>query len=131
MHIRNLLEHRNLFVLVLAATSVLTYLSLGTISSPISSLSNSDKIGHAIAYFVFTCIWFAFLYFSKKLKYSFLKSILYSAMICFGYGVLMEIAQGIFTTYRYVELFDVLANTSGIVIAVLFVFVLRLKIESI
>ncbi|WP_148781626.1 VanZ family protein [Aquimarina intermedia] len=125
MRIKNLLGHKNLSFLAAAATLVLTYLSLGNISAPMMTVSNSDKIAHSIAYFVFTWIWFVFFYFSEKFQLSFVKSLLYASVLCFVYGVLMEVSQGVFTTYRYVELFDIVANTSGIVIAVIFIRILK------
>ncbi len=40
-------------------------------------------------------------------------------MVCFLYGLLMEVLQFLLTSYRSLELYDVFANTSGIIFAVL------------
>ena len=66
-----------------------------------------DKVEHAFAYFVLT-LWFCGLYprsFWWKL----------AASLCL-LGILIEIAQGAFTTTRAMELNDALADTVGILL---------------
>ena len=47
------------------------------------------------------------------------KSLWTSGIFCFVYGVLMELAQGFLTTYRSMDWKDAIANTTGIVFAVI------------
>mgnify|MGYP002827914981 FL=1 len=47
------------------------------------------------------------------------RSLWTSGVVCFVYGILMELAQGFLTTYRSMDLKDAIANTTGIVFAVI------------
>lgn len=82
-------------------------------------VANGDKIGHAIAYCGFTIVWFGFYFFSEKLNKDWKQSVFRASIIAFFWGLLMEVAQGVLTDYRMPDFFDVIANTSGIVLAVL------------
>ena len=82
----------------------------------------SDKILHASGYFLLTVSWL--LAYGKKIRP--LKSAMLVASIIFIYGIIIEILQGAFTDYRQADLYDVVANFSGIAVATIF-FVLVLK----
>ncbi len=120
MIIRRLLTHSFLQVLAILYVVMITILSLWRFIAfnPIP-IANGDKIGHAIAYCGFTMIWFAFYFFSEKLHKNWKQSVLRASIIAFLWGLLMELAQGALTDYRMPEYLDVMANTSGIVLAVL------------
>ena len=47
------------------------------------------------------------------------RSLWTSGVVCFVYGILMELAQGFLTTYRSMDWKDAIANTTGIVFAVI------------
>ena len=120
MGIKKLLKDNYLFVLVVLSTGVLTWASLASFVIPINiEVQESDKIAHCIAYFVFAAIWFFFFFFSKKQNNNFKQSLIKSSIICFIYGVLMEVFQKFFTTYRYSDWWDIVANTSGIIFVVI------------
>lgn len=121
MLIKTLLEHKILLVGVILYSVLITLASLYRfIASPFSmDFENSDKILHFISYFIFEMIWFCFLYFSVKISMSKVKSLWVSAILCTSYGVLMELAQGYLTTYRAMDWKDAIANTTGIIFAVI------------
>lgn len=130
MIIKRLLTHNFLLLLVVVYTLLVTYLSLAKLLVPEElHIEGSDKIGHFIAYFVFVCIWMFFLFYSSKVSKSFLGSVLFAVLLGVGYGILMEIAQATLTTYRSMDWKDALANTFGALLAALFVFVFRSKLE--
>lgn len=107
------------FLLAILWTTIVTILSLITISSDIGSsinIDNKDKYVHFTFYFVFVILWF--LYAKSKNTNSRTKFIVLIAAI--GYGVLMEICQGIFTTTRTPDILDVLANSAGAFAGTLF-----------
>ncbi len=80
-------------------------------SSPLESeLVTNDKIGHLLAYF-FLMAWFVQLYHRR------LHLVLLLGFIAMG--VVIEILQGQ-TGHRYFEYIDMLANSSGALIAWLF-----------
>lgn len=120
MIIKNLLGHKFLLIFVIAYTSLITWASLSKLMFPVKIMvEGADKIGHFIAYFVFTIVWFLFFFYSEKFKNSISQSLVKASVFCFIYGLLMEVMQVTLTNYRYAEWFDILANTSGIIIAVL------------
>ena len=103
------------YVIAVVITLWIAYLSLAHVSNSyfLPAFSNVDKIQHCIAYFVLTCSWlFAINKNNKNIKLKFFVFIL-----IFAFGVLMEGLQMFFTNYRRGELFDVLANSSGILFA--------------
>jgi len=132
MVIKNLLAHKYLLTLALAYTSVICWLSLGKIIMFVDvSIKGSDKVGHLLAYFVFAIVWFLFFFYSEKQNKEFSKSLLWASVLGFLVGVLMEILQGVLTNYRNPDWYDILANTSGIIIAMLFLMMLKNKIVKV
>ncbi|WP_220455464.1 VanZ family protein [Tenacibaculum pelagium] len=73
-------------------------------------INGLDKIEHAIAYFVLTFAWLLAL---RKSKIN-AKLIV---LCCFLYGIIIEALQVTTTSYRLGEILDVVANTTGILIA--------------
>ncbi len=71
-------------------------------------ISNVDKIEHAFAYFVLTLFWLFSLPKTKKTQYLLL-------IICFFFGIVIEVLQETTTTYRTGDYLDVIANSTGIV----------------
>jgi len=109
-------------VLVGVYTLLITWASLARfIIMPFKvNVEGGDKIGHFVAYFIFTILWFLFFFFSEVRKENFKQSLIKSAIICVFYGGLMELSQMFLTDYRSPEWNDMLANTSGVIIAVIF-----------
>ena len=121
MLIKTLLGHKTLLVGVVIYTILITLASLYRfIVSPfVLDFENSDKVLHFISYFIFEVIWFFFLYFSARISMNWKRSLWTSGVVCFVYGILMELAQGFLTTYRSMDWKDAIANTTGIVFAVI------------
>jgi len=72
-----------------------------------------DKFIHAIFYlllFVFT-----FVGWKKQSHFKMLHTVsgLYMFVLCAIFGGLIEVAQGLFTTDRYFDIYDMLANSIG------------------
>ncbi|HEA31151.1 MAG TPA: hypothetical protein ENH91_14355 [Leeuwenhoekiella sp.] len=80
---------------------------------------NSDKIMHATAYFFFCLFWFIYLFLSGIQKRSFNNTLAITVGWSLFFGMIIEISQLEFTTYRTGDFFDMLANSTGILIAVL------------
>ncbi len=118
MGIKRLLVHKVLFMLAILYSCIITYASLARFINPIEvNIEGSDKIAHFAAYFIFTIVWFLFFFFSEKMNKNLSQSLIYASVICFFYGILMEVLQNLLTNYRSAEGYDVLANTSGIIFA--------------
>lgn len=110
-HIKNLFKD-NVFVIAVLITIGITYLSF--IKTPKTDLDfiNTDKLYHLFAYFILTICWLFTLH-----KNSFLKYII--VIVCVIYGILIEFLQEILTVYRTSDYKDVLANTIGIILAII------------
>ncbi|QBZ96819.1 hypothetical protein GS03_00301 [Flavobacterium sangjuense] len=96
---------------------------------PSIGVSEADKYVHFTFHFVFTMLWGY--YFWLKLNEIALTKIVYVAISSLCYGILIEFLQEKFTTTRHADVFDVLANFSGAVVAlVLFVLIKRQKLAN-
>tara|TARA_B100000809_G_scaffold38098_1_gene33341 strand:- start:33386 stop:33790 length:405 start_codon:yes stop_codon:yes gene_type:complete len=115
--IKNLYKDNAFYIAVFITVSI-AILSLFNLNQlkPAINLSNLDKYEHFIAYFVLTLSWFFVIQKSgKMMSYKF-----WLIMVIFLYGVLMEVLQQLLTNYRQADLYDVFANSSGIIIGMLF-----------
>jgi len=72
-----------------------------------------DKILHLSAYFALTSSWLFAFYKSEKLKIN-VNLIIVAVFI---YGIIIEVLQGVLTSYRQADLLDIFANFIGIIIA--------------
>ena len=83
-------------------------LSLVRLPPPVTTFMLHDKLMHT---FVYACLmgWFAQIY-----RHDLTRLVLAIALIALGIGV--EVAQGA-TEYRQLEFLDMIANTSGVVLA--------------
>jgi len=125
--IKTLLEDKAIFIAI-SITIFIAILSLiNTDNIPLESFSNSDKVYHAIAYFFLMLSW---LYTFHK-KEAFNKNVKYVILACFIYGIIIEVLQGVTTTYRTASYLDMLANGSGVVLAVLAFHLFEKKIRVI
>ena len=108
-HIKNLLKD-NLNTIAILLTISIAILSLIKIEKQPIQVNGLDKIQHGLAYFVLTLLWLLAL---KKAK---IKVILV-IISCFLYGIVIEALQVTTTSYRSGEVLDVVANSTGILIA--------------
>ena len=122
--IKKLLE-RNLFTIAVSITFLIAYLSLAKINQGSSPVKNVDKLEHSFAYFVLAISWFYAFY--KKNGKDFFK--LKIAIALFFYGVLIEGLQMCLTTYRTGDFFDLIANSSGVILAFILFDTVRKKIN--
>ncbi len=110
--IKSLLEH-NSYTIAIGITIIIAYLSLSNpihLKTPIH-ISFLDKILHATAYFSLTLSWLFALRNNKKKNWI--------GIVLFLYGVTMEFLQGWLTKNRQKDIYDVLANSIGILFALL------------
>lgn len=82
---------------------------------PFEKVSGADKVFHSSAYFGLTLVWH-FYFFSKKGQTK-QKPILMICGLAIIFGIFIEVLQGVITTYRSMDVYDVLANTTGVVVA--------------
>ena len=86
----------------------LTWSSLSPIVAKVVTVDHSDLVMHLIAYCWMT-FWFQQIFRGNR-------NLLLVAITMFGYGLLMEAAQGLLTATRDANLLDVVANTLGVIL---------------
>lgn len=113
MGIKKLLE-RNALNIAIIITLIIAFLSLVSLKEiPIVKIKNSDKFGHFTAYFVLCLSWLYALKYHPALRLKKYTVIL----LLVGYGIIIEVLQGVLTSYRQADFFDILANSSGVLLA--------------
>ena len=86
--------------------TILSLISLNDVKT-FDAIVNKDKYVHFLFYFLFSILW-GVVFNCKKVKHVVL--IFFVALL---YGIMMELAQGLFTTSRQPDVLDVLANSIG------------------
>lgn len=104
--IKRLFRASSLF-LAIATTIGIAILSL--IQAPINAeIFGFDKLLHAFAYCTLSFFWLSAINKTGR--------IILVSIICVIYGIVIEILQMVLTNYRSGDLYDALANTSGVLI---------------
>ena len=78
-----------------------------------------DKIFHFLAYFVLTFLWFGACLYNFNFKKR--KAIAYASLFSVFFGIVIEVLQYMLTTYRSLDIYDVVANTFGALLAVVII----------
>ena len=110
---------KQVFLISIIYTVALTAACLIRLNNlPTIKVSSGDKIFHFLAYLVLTFLWVnTFIY---KFKWKKETAIIYGATICIVFGIVIEVLQGSLTSYRSSDIYDVLANMSGVFVMVMF-----------
>lgn len=111
-HIKNLLEG-SAYALAITLTILIIYLSLASTPKIMGIVNISDKILHLVAYFVLSLSWF----FAVRSSHFQIKSKVGIGILVLS--VILEFLQGSFTNYRTADYYDIVANTFGIIIALI------------
>ncbi|MDO6674161.1 VanZ family protein [Tenacibaculum sp. 1_MG-2023] len=109
-HIKNLLKHKLIIIIAILITISIAIISLIKLGKAPIQINHLDKLEHAFAYFVLSLVWLLALRTTKINKYIIV-------FCCFFYGIIIETLQVTTTSYRSGEILDILANTTGILIA--------------
>ena len=124
-HIKALLEDNAIFIAVFFTISITIGSLVKSDLIAVEIVSVSDKTYHFIAYFLLMLSW---LYaFFKREKFE--ENVKYIILGCFIFGIIIEILQGIITSYRTASFLDILANTIGVLLAVVIFHVFEKKIS--
>ena len=112
-HIKVLLEDNAILIAVFFTISITIGSLVKSDVIAVEIVSISDKTIHFIAYFFLMLSWL-YVFFKKK---SFSKNVKYIFIGCIVFGIIIEILQGVTTTYRTLSFLDVAANTLGVLFA--------------
>lgn len=107
--------------LALFWTGVIAFFCLIQASDiPKINIQNLDKVIHVFFHFVFTSLWY--LFFKKHIKSTNnIKALVLSIVLSIFFGIVIELLQQLCTTTRKADIYDVLANLTGAVLAIAFV----------
>lgn len=122
-----------LLFIALLYTSAITYFSLIVMDFKVSvaGFDPTDKMLHAGAYLFLTVLWKLYFVFIKNHFKRYVFNLLWVAFACFTFGLLIEILQGTLTSYRTPDWWDILANSTGVAMAVLFFMILAPAVKKI
>ncbi len=112
--IKSLLKDNILYVALFFSIFILVFSLIPVKNDLLGSVENSDKILHTSAYTILSISWFFYFKpFNNIQKKGFI------VLGLFLYGIIIEILQSALTTYRTGSFYDVLANSIGILIALI------------
>jgi len=106
--------------LAIVYTLVLTIASLiqlGDLS--VGAFSPTDKMLHLGASFVLAFVWMLFYLLKMEQKQNYIPAFIVISVLVIIFGMLIEVLQGVLTTYRQPDWADVVANSIGVLIALL------------
>ncbi len=112
--IKSLLEDNAIYIAIFFTISITIGSLVKSDFIVVKSISVSDKTYHLIAYFLLMLSWLNV--FCKK--ETFQKNVKYVILGCIIFGIIIEILQGIITSYRTASYLDIVANTIGVLLAV-------------
>lgn len=98
------------YSLALASVCLISFKKL-----PDIGVSFGDKLFHSFTYVILVFLWYNSLVFHFKRDK--INSIIYASIIGIIFGIIIEVLQGVFTTTRHADVFDVLANSLGVLVA--------------
>ena len=106
-------------IVALSYTIALTIGSLIKLVDLTISFTYIDKVLHLVAYFGLSVLWLSFYHLIKKDFWTQWKPKMYYVFIAIAlviYGIIIELLQGSATNYRTPDMWDVLANSIGVVL---------------
>ena len=123
---------RIILFFALIYTSAITYFSLIVMDFKVSvaGFDPTDKMLHAGAYLFLAVLWNLYIVFQNTDFKRYTSNLLWVAVACFFFGMLIEVLQGTLTSYRTPDWWDVLANSTGVVLAVLFFIVMAPTVKK-
>ena len=117
--------------IAIAYTATLTWFSLirMTFRVHLGDFNPTDKMLHAGAYLFLVLFWNVFLIFSKDNFARYKSNLLWVGLGSFLFGMLIEVLQGALTSYRTPDWWDIVANSTGVILAVIIFWFLAPNIE--
>ena len=123
--IKSLLEDNAIYIAIFFTISITIGSLVKSDFIVVKSISVSDKTYHLIAYFLLMLSW---LYVFCK-KETLQRNVKYIILGCIIFGIIIEILQGVITSYRTASYLDIVANTIGVLLAAVIFHVFEKKIS--
>jgi len=119
--IKKLWESKHLLSICIVYSLIVTVLFLYPFKglAKVNFILPIDKLIHVLIYFSLSFLWIS--YYDRFAKYKKTrKSIIIIILLCFFYGIVIELIQEILIPFRGSDLFDVFANMIGTILGTLF-----------
>ena len=126
--IKNLSEPKNLIVVCVLYTAIITIFFLVPLSSGISTDLPIDKLVHIILNGALIFLWL-FYFFRRRMRKSSLGQMVV-LILAVLYGIIIEIFQELFTTARMADVWDVVANIIGCILGLIAFKFFKIKFSS-
>jgi VanZ family protein len=123
--IKSLLEDNAIYIAIFFTISITIGSLVKSDFIVVKPISVSDKAYHLIAYFLLMLSW---LYVFCK-KETLQRNVKYIILGCIIFGIIIEILQGVITSYRTASYLDIVANTIGVLLAAVIFHVFEKKIS--
>lgn len=124
-------------------TAVIVIGSLVDNAVPSVSINNIDKLYHAVAYLIMNVLWYIFFYsrflnrqglinfsLSTILKSFSRPVIIGSSILSLIIGIIVELGQEFISLNRTMDIMDVIANLTGIILAVFLLWVMSNSLKK-
>ncbi|MEN8702626.1 MAG: VanZ family protein [Polaribacter sp.] len=99
--------------IAITITIAIICLSLFKLPSNNIGIKNIDKVYHSTAYFSLALAWLISFYKEKNTK-------IIIVFACIFFGIIIEVIQSKFTNHRTGDSLDIIANSVGVLLALLF-----------
>lgn len=124
-----MLKKYSSFIALLYTLALATVCLIQIKELPDVKVSFGDKIFHFLTYSVLTLLWYYA--FFAKFKIGRVKAIIYASVFSILFGIIIEVLQGSVTTSRFADIYDVLANTLGVLFTALLLLInKRVRIKN-
>jgi len=129
--IKKFLEYKYLLGICIAYTILVTVAFLYPFkgATTINFIIPIDKLIHVFIYLFLSFLWISY----SNMVANYIKKVTIISMIillCFFYGIIIEIVQELFIPFRNSELFDVLANMIGAISGALLFWKVKNRIKT-
>ena len=92
---------------------IASFISLDDI--PEIDVDQGDKVFHLLVYFILVILWYVAIF--VKVNWNKSKKIFIIELFSVVFGIIIEFLQGNLTSYRATDSLDILANTIGVLLA--------------
>ncbi len=124
-HIKRSLGHKNILIIAIAysiAITIVFFIPAGMLVSEETfskcKIPYLDKWVHGILFFGLTCFWQLYIYIKGiGNKRTINTRLLFTVIL--SYGIIIEVFQGLLTVSRSADIYDVLADVVGSLLAIL------------
>ena len=128
--IKNLLAPKKLILLASLYSLFILVMSLARLNNlPKLNFNYADKVLHLGAYLFLNFLWLL-ASLKKESKNQEIKKLIFISLAVIAFGIVIELLQYTLTNYRTLDFYDAMANTLGVIIALVVILLLRTRLRA-